>query len=361
MMDSKQPAADNSAFRNAAAEWFAVMRGPDAEHRRSEFDAWLAASPAHRHAYNRIAETFSYGKFLKNDEALSKATACNTQGSRGIRGRKVRAAFALGAVIVVCCAVSFLWAAPTATISPNVAGGFALKKPNANSTTLTNKLGPRRSFQLIDGSTVMLDTGSVLLVSFDEQHRNLRVVSGHVRFEVAHEARPFMVAAGRGAVTARGTIFDVTVAASHDVTVELLKGSVDVDFPHHGQDGRPNRVRLRPGEHFAFADVPRAQPELGMRKFKVSTQGSARVREYEKVRLADLLSEANRTNLLPVHTASSDLDTMTVSGTFRLAEPHELARSLAQLLGLSLVTSSTSLMLTRSCNGFDRETCQPPS
>src|SRR3546814_15175781 len=75
------------------------------------------------------------------------------------------------------------------------------------------------------------------------------------RFDVAHETRPFVVLAGGGSVTARGTIFDVSLDRYERVTVRLLSGAVDVERPRpiKGTTGRKAVARLEPGETHSFA------------------------------------------------------------------------------------------------------------
>jgi transmembrane sensor len=360
-MEDADMAEGAGRFRSEAAEWFAIMRGPDADVRRAEFDAWIAASPAHRQAYNRIAETFSYGKFLKSDAHLTDMTPNDAGRSTSVRARKVRAAFAVGAVIAICSAVSLLWAAPSVEVGHRSSGEFAARPPGARAVRLSTRSGQIRPFRLPDGSKVTLDTDSVVLVTFDEHHRNLRLLQGHARFEVAHEDRPFAVAAGSGTVTARGTIFDVTVARDRRVTVELLKGAVDVDPPHRTREARPRRVRLSPGEFYAFTDGREAQSDRGPEKSGIPSQWPEGLRDYKNVPLAAVLTDANRYGALPIVTASRDLDAMRISGTFRISDPHRLARNLARLLGLSLVTLPNSVTLARSCAGHAPEICHPPS
>lgn len=38
------------SLRQVASEWFAVMRGPNANMHRAEFEAWLAQDTGHRTA-----------------------------------------------------------------------------------------------------------------------------------------------------------------------------------------------------------------------------------------------------------------------------------------------------------------------
>jgi transmembrane sensor len=59
MSEDDKAASSEHRLRQEAADWFALMRGPDAELRRADFNAWMAQSPDHRRAYNSVAETFS--------------------------------------------------------------------------------------------------------------------------------------------------------------------------------------------------------------------------------------------------------------------------------------------------------------
>src|SRR3546814_2384163 len=97
-------------LRDEAAEWFAIMRGPDADARREEFEAWLARGALHRTAYNKIAETFSIGKGLKEDAPDDAGSAAPSPASQkpGILKMAVLALF-----LVVASAVLFL-----AVVSP---------------------------------------------------------------------------------------------------------------------------------------------------------------------------------------------------------------------------------------------------
>src|SRR3546814_15638638 len=58
------------------------MRGPDADARREEFEAWLARGALHRTAYNKIAETFSIGKGLKEDAPDDAGSAAPSPASQ---------------------------------------------------------------------------------------------------------------------------------------------------------------------------------------------------------------------------------------------------------------------------------------
>src|SRR3546814_4964644 len=75
-------------------------------------------------------------------------------------------------------------------------------------------LGEQRSVTLKDGSQVILDTASELLVQYGSRERKLTLQRGRADFSVQHDddaQRPFVVHAATGTVTATGTQFQVRV------------------------------------------------------------------------------------------------------------------------------------------------------
>src|SRR3546814_19581689 len=75
-------------------------------------------------------------------------------------------------------------------------------------------LGEQRSVTLKDGSQVILDTASELLVQYGSRERKLTLQRGWADFSVQHDdhaPRPFVVPAAPGTVTATGTQFQVRV------------------------------------------------------------------------------------------------------------------------------------------------------
>jgi len=90
-------------------------------------------------------------------------------------------------------------------------------------------VGEQRTVTLADGSTVALNTGSVVEVAYSPARRDIRLLQGQALFQVAHNAsRPFVVTAGDRTVTALGTRFDVRLDGQA-VKVVLVEGRVAVE------------------------------------------------------------------------------------------------------------------------------------
>ncbi len=328
-----------------AATWFARMRGPEAEQHRGEFEAWLARGALHRSAYNRAAEIFSLGKFLEREveeEAASPGRPLATwRAGRVLAG--AGAAAIVGAMI-------FAWQADRFDVRPGQQqhpGSSAQSDRPVPLAVLEIATGPeKRLEELIDGSRVTLASNSRLKVRFDGRQRLLWLSEGHARFDVAHEQRPFTVIANGTRIVALGTVFDVAITPENRVTVKLLRGAVDVAPPPRGT-ARAAPMRLHPGQTMIVASgsstAIRSQPDAsgpGLRDLRATT--AAHIRDFDRVRLADVAAESNRFGPLPIRLADQRLGDIRVSGRFRIDDSERLADRLGQVLNLRVDRSDPS-------------------
>jgi len=87
--------------------------------------------------------------------------------------------------------------------------------------TLKTSIGEQNSFTLSDGSHIQLNTNSVVEIAYTSSFRQLTLVQGEARFDVAKDkSRPFTVISGEKSFTALGTIFNVQ--KSDDQSMELM-------------------------------------------------------------------------------------------------------------------------------------------
>jgi transmembrane sensor len=341
---TKDKTTRRQALREEAADWFARMRGPDAEPSRAAFETWLAADPLHRDAFNRIGETFSLGKGLKRvAEAQSGASSGATVASapRSLTTVARRAVIAAVLVIGIVSATTLL----LRNLGPLVSAP-------ADQRVLATARGEVRSFALADGSRLTLDTDSKVSVSFSAARRDLALNRGRARFAVAHETRPFVVAAAGNLVIARGTVFDITLGARRTATVDLIEGAVDVRSTAAPQARRPREARAAPqafatrltAGHSLALGTAQVRPPL---RLPASLDWPDGLRDFRAVRLGDLVSEANRYAATPIVLASPDLAGLQVSGTFGIRDTERLAGNLAELLGLTVRQDGRTIVLGR--------------
>jgi len=306
-----------------AATWFARMRGPDAEARQGEFDAWLARGPEHRAAYNRASEVFALGKLLADGP---------------VADAKPRPVWRIPVTAVIACLLAAaVWFATRDNFAPPQTAS-TIGAPVRN--LLATEPGEERLARLEDGSTARLASDSRLAITFGRSQRVLTLEKGSVRFDVHHEARPFIVMAGGGSVTARGTMFDVSLTKPGQVEVRLIRGVIDVQLPHpHPNQIAPIR-RLVAGESIAFVvpsnRAPRPLPPQLAPSGLAAVDADADARSFASVPVAALVAEANRSAARPIMLADSSLGVQRVSGRLRVDDTEKLAGRLSGLFGWSI-------------------------
>lgn len=335
-----------------ASFWFARMRGPDAERYRADFDAWLALGAAHLGAYNRAGEIFALGKFLA--ESPNAATDSDHDDGEPTPSRW-RGLALLASFLMIVGFGAWVGRDSLSNIFGRTSEIASVRPAAAPDGQLFSTVGGmRRNFRLDDGSTVTLDAESVLSTAFDGQRRELRLKQGRARFDVAHETRPFVVLAGGGSVTARGTIFDVILNRDDGVTVRLLRGAVDVERPR--KTGRGDRdkqavTRLAPGEELSFginglpdlASATRGRDAVGV----ASLADIPAAREFDMAPLSEVIAEANRGSAIPIRVSDPAVGAIKVSGRFRIDNPERVADRLATLFDLEVDRTRQDEILLR--------------
>jgi transmembrane sensor len=129
-----------------------------------------------------------------------------------------------------------------------------------------------REVNLADGSHVAIGADSDLSVGYSDSGRNLELGKGEAYFEVEHDAqRPFIVRAGRLAVIAIGTAFNIRKTGER-VEVTVTRGVVDVQDRRSGSAAtaaqpRKGAIRVPAGQ--------RVVAEAGDAEFKVRAADEA--------------------------------------------------------------------------------------
>lgn len=319
-----------------ATLWFARMRSPDAEQFRPAFEEWLARGALHRRYYNRASEYWvDSGTALQERDDRSNVGDPEDPSRKPRKGRG--AAAALAAVSALVAGSAILTVVHDRRDRPASAPLAAVTQPPFTALQFETTAAAPRAMRLADGSNVTLARDTLLRVGFGAAMRRLEVTRGEVRFEVAHEARPFVVLAGGGSVTARGTLFDVAVLGRR-VSVTLIRGSVDLRLPQdRNATPKSGPLRLHPGERVSFAAMPAAASAAPQSTVRGSTQASlAASRDYRDIPLADIIQEADRQAGVPIRFADPKIATKTVSGRFRTDDTALLAERIAALFDLAI-------------------------
>jgi transmembrane sensor len=343
-MSAPQSSSTDEQVREEAAIWCLRMNSEDADRYRATFEAWLSRSGAHRRVYSEVSELFSYAGTLRNlerREVRQLSPPDRTRAGKNLPSHRRRWLLPTVAMLMMGAMVGLyiLWPAAEP-------GTLRLAAADANAPVLRTGKGVIRTFTLADGSRVTLDTHSIVSIQFDQTVRRLTLEQGRARFEVAHEVRPFVVAAGRGSVRALGTIFDVSLASDNSMNVVLLRGAIDVRriASHPGKDALEAR-KLSAGQAVGVASNGRLSPThetIGDR----NESWPSGLATFAGTPLRTVLQEANRYAHREISLADPRLGERQVYGTLRIDDPARLAPLLAGSLGLRVEVRQDRILLS---------------
>lgn len=354
MSDDTQATPTGDSLRQEAADWFSLMRGPDADKRRDEFDRWLASSAAHRRAYNSISEKFNLGKGLKGKSAPVPADRRSTSQASGVSvpghpNRGKHAALACG-VAALCLAAGYQMLEQHPVLPDAKRSQLARDDREARFATTVGEI---RNFVLLDGSKLTLDTQSIVLASYTRGERGLRLLQGRARFAVAKDARPFVVRADTTVVTAHGATFDMRLEMNRRVGVHPLQGEVEVQSqgdsgvpgPAEPQPVEPLLTRLAKGQRLL---VDGQQVSMAIKGMQNDDQWPEGVEAFNDVALSELVASLNRYAKKPVVITEAQIGAMRISGTYRLLETGATIRKVGTLLGLVVTEDTKAYRLHRN-------------
>jgi transmembrane sensor len=200
-----------------AADWcLRLFQAPLSPAEQKEFDAWIA-SPKNIHAFEDAIAIWQSAEAVAEKPEFLHIRAEALESYRRANSRRwsrpllsnwyVRAGMAAAILLLV------------------MTGWIMLRDPMQLYQT---GVGERRIAMLTDGSRLSLDADTKVEVRLRDDGRELRLLSGRAKFDVAHDAlRPFRVIAGNKMVVATGTSFSVELLR-RQVHVLLYEGHVEV-------------------------------------------------------------------------------------------------------------------------------------
>lgn len=279
--------------------------------RLPEFEEWIAADPAHALAYRQAEQLWNMGVEAARHPELRAATHHAMLGMRAGPVRRLR--FWLGPAMAVAAAVFF------------IGGVAALWWPSAGGhqggVRYATPTGEQQAIQLQDGSALLLDTDSAVVVRYGNRAREIVLLHGRAEFRVRHDDDwPFIVSAPGGTVTDVGTTFQVSIRNRHEVNVVLLEGKVSVATAH-------SNSTLTTGEALRFdrAGVIRAAHPADLQAALGWTSGEVVAHGWT---LPRLLAEMNRYSNTKLELGDAVLRNLQITGTFRAGDQATLLKVL---------------------------------
>ena len=199
-----------------ACLWICLMNHGFSEQEKHEFVAWMNQSKLHREVLMKKTSMWDDLSVLKELNGLFPIE--NTTQNNG------------NTFFNFVAAASIFFA--TLISSSLLMGGdpFAIFTSNqqlADVKQFSTSIGKQTTFTLLDGTSLQLNTDTLVEVAYTPHHRQLTLIKGEAKFEVAKDkTRPFTVTAADKSFTALGTIFNVQKSSTQGVELIVTEGKV---------------------------------------------------------------------------------------------------------------------------------------
>lgn len=235
-------------------------------------------------------------------------------------------------------------AAMVAGVAVSVGASHFLKD-----NTISTARGEQRSVTLADGSVVTLNTDTSLRVHFKASERDIELMRGEARFQVAKDpSKPFIVRTRSVQVQALGTVFNVRTGQG-PAQIAVLEGHVAVDAlesvpvrgPASGARESAQVVRhvvLKAGER-AIVEKGSLATGQGPPLDAVKAWTERRL-VFQDQSLREVLAEFNRYRANPLVLDDPALGELAISGVFEIGDPDSLLTYLRRFEAVSMRTAS---------------------
>ena len=357
-MEHRRQSDENIAAE--AADWFLQFRNSQGKGiDPAAFAEWLTRSPVHVQEFLEVSTLWStlgvtHPRAYDPEDLIAAARAEQAQrrvvqlapqraepapdSSRVSRRGTRRFAVGIAASLLVGLA---LW------------GGIALSRLGSEFSTA---VGEQRSITLSDGSLLFLNTNSQVRVRLGRQRRDINLIRGEARFQVARNPqRPFVVVTADATIRALGTIFNVamgkegTQVAVIEGRVELRERGASDAQPTVNAGGSPGsagtadirkpqqaRLELAAGQRAAVTSNG-IEPDVGPSIESVNAWTEHRVVFRDKT-LADVVGEFNRYRPQQLVIDDPGLAGLRISGTFDPSDPDSLVAYLGAVEAVQVST-----------------------
>lgn len=336
MNDQPQPApfAPEPAIESAAAEWLVRHdRGLTAA-QQDAFLQWLAASPAHREAFERHRRMWADFNALaqwRPEHSAAPNPDLLAMPPRPSPLRWFAPLLAAAAAVVLA-----LWWAPSVQRDERALVAFEATE--------------YRQENLPDGTVLDLNRGAHVVLQYSPGERRVVLVQGEAQFAVAkNPARPFVVRAGGVDVRAVGTAFNVKLDGAQ-LEVLVTEGTVHVaqnpatpvspdPVSATTPPAPPVVARITAGHRTVIpvTSAPSAPVVVPATPQEIERllEWQPRLLDFEAAPLAEVVATFNRRNRLQLALADADLGAMPIVASIRSDNVEGFVRLLETTLGIT--------------------------
>lgn len=303
---------------------------------QQEFEVWLAQDPRNAEAWKRVQAPWkclgehatSPGLIQRRQAALAHAHNAGQAHWTPLRRFRLPTRLAAAAVVFVAIAMASL-----------------LIWQQQRFDTYRTRAGERRVVTLADGSQIALDSQSEVRVRYSAQARELALVSGQARFDVAHDVeRPFSVTAHGHKVIATGTAFNVDLLGP-DLLVTLIEGHVVVAGGTIDA-GAIDRIALDAGQQLVISS--RASPSVTRVNVEHAIAWESGQLVFEDEPLSTVIARVSRYGARPILIDDEGISSLRISGVFHEGDVDGFVSTLVSYLPVRAQRGSDGSVRLRS-------------
>lgn len=340
----------------AAVDWHTRREQGLTADEQAEFQHWLAASPAHVAAFERLDQGMAALRSMPDEDTakfrsiatpafsqpasppdLSSQTSQTGRG-RQAAGKRNRAWLSLSglrrrqAALAFCCMTVLA-----------VGIGWYHWSQQIFSESYVIARGPGQTITLPDGTELVFDAETQAQVNLYKDRREVRITEGQIMFAVTPDSeKPFQVLAGPARVTVLGTRFSVRYRhAGMDaggVKVAVEQGHVRVaDARNEASTGA---VDLVAGQGIDMAPDGVISQVASVAPDSIALWRRGLVR-FENTSLGDALLELERYGPTGLVIRDPAVAGLTIGGSYQINRPDAFARMVSQILPVRLVRNAS--------------------
>ncbi|WP_420145738.1 FecR family protein [Sphingobium sp.] len=328
-----------SSPQAGAAYWRAAMESDmmNADRHRM-FEDWLDAAPENRAAWQKSSAIWAL--FDEADDPHLRAMHAAALSARP--ARRLRPVARIAAAVAGLCAIA---ATVLAIGMKNDVRSAAVATTDQTQTfdhkRYATQRGERLNATLPDGSTLTLDTDTVVDVAFSRTTRSVRLVKGQALFEVAKRPDwPFVVGAGDHAVKALGTVFDISYQPS-GLKIMLVEGRVAIDTGKSARGRRPEPVLLDAGQ--SLTSAAHMRPVVARFDVDNALLWQKGLIAFEDVALGDAIGQINRYSQKQLSVRDPGVAALHISGIFRTGSAEQFVNNIAEILPVQPVDTQMGI------------------
>lgn len=309
-----------------ACRWAMLMeRGPLSPQQQSEFERWIGQSTRHEGAYHRAKAASVHF------DRLGALAA----GRDDIGARFPQIVTRRGAIAGVGLAAGLVG------VGTWLGGGW---HPHIQSGRYVTDIGEMRRVVLADGSEIVLNTASEVLVAYTSNRRALRLARGETFFTVAVDiARQFLVYVGQLVVRATGTAFVIRRVDADIVHITVMEGSIEMTWP----DGANREPRWLSANHEVTIGVDGVVETRVVSRDEIQRQTSWVSGEviFSGQALHEAVREMNRYSHHRLVVEDADLAERPVVGVFRVSDTSTFLAMLQRTLDVQATSTGDTVLL----------------